>query len=97
MKFLQTADPVLDTVRIPSGLKLPPLNRVAAFFCSHFSKDSFRRTDHRGGPGGFADNFEGTFCMACGRILNETLTDVTDMKEPSVWLVDASLTKPSPM
>lgn len=39
--------------------------------CRHKRQTDFRRTDYRGGPGGYSDSYEGSACRTCGAITQE--------------------------
>lgn len=45
-----------------------------SFWCKHYSRVQFQRTDHRGGPGWMSDSFAGTCCQDCGLVLEERQT-----------------------
>jgi hypothetical protein len=58
-----------DTVMVAEEVQR---DHVYALVCPHVNCVSYRRVDHRAGPGSDADNYSGVVCVDCGRILNET-------------------------
>lgn len=51
-----------------------PITRRGLLFrlgCTHQTTTTYTRTDHRPGPGFASDTYEGTVCMACGKIITE--------------------------
>jgi hypothetical protein len=47
---------------------------IGRLLCEHTDLTTYTRTDHRAGPGSFADVFEGVVCCDCGKIVQEEQT-----------------------
>lgn len=41
----------------------------AWFLCEHPKTTTYQHTDHRNGPGGYSDSYEGVCCTQCGKVI----------------------------
>ncbi len=65
---------LMDTIQLPPGVVVHRAGWVFRSRCVHLLRSSYVRIDHRAGPGGFADNYEGQVCCDCGTVLEERKT-----------------------
>lgn len=64
---------LFNSVRIWDG-ELPAVKIGASFLCRHAKTQRYTRVDSTEGSGWMADNYNGTVCSHCGKIIEETRT-----------------------
>lgn len=59
---------------IQTKVPIPPKRWFKSLFCSHRCVEPYVRIDYTGGPGSYADNYQGKFCVGCGKVIHEEQT-----------------------